>query len=126
MRFSPALAAVTAAVLAVPGSAVAASVSPTSKKAVSANASVSSCGSLSGMTISWTVVDDVVSSIALGSIPVACNGASLSLTLVNASHTALGSVGPVTISGTSQTLSSITGSPSALAVATSYVSVVGP
>src|SRR3954451_18555021 len=104
MRTSPALVAVTAAALAVPSSAVAGSTSPTSKQIQSASASVSSCGSLSGMTISWTVVDDVVSSIALGSIPVACNGASLSLTLVNASRTALGSVGPVTISGTSQTL----------------------
>ena len=125
MRFSPALVAVTAAALALPSSAAANGVSPTSKKFVSANASVSSCGSLSGLTISWTVVDDVVTSIALGSIPSACNGGSLSLTLVNASNGAIGSAGPVTITGTSQTVSP-TGSPSALAVSTSYVSVVGP
>jgi hypothetical protein len=125
MRFGPALAAVTAAVLAVPGSAVAGNVSPTSKKIVSANASVSSCGSLSGMTISWTTVDDVVVSIVLGSIPAACNGGSLSLTLVNSSNASLGTVGPVTITGTSQTLTP-TGSPAATSVATSYVSVVGP
>jgi hypothetical protein len=125
LRFSPALAAVTAAVLAVPGSAVAGNVSSASKKLVSANASVSSCGSLSGMTISWTVVDGVVTSIALGSIPAACNGASLSLTLANSSNTAIGSVGPVTVTSTSQTLTP-TGSPDATTVATSYVSVVGP
>jgi len=126
MRISPALAAVTAAILAVPSGAVAASTNPNSNKVVGATAAVSSCGSLSGMTISWTTVDGVVASIVLGSIPAACNGASLSLTLVNSSNGSLGSAGPVTITGTSQTLSSITGSPDATAVATSYVSVVGP
>jgi hypothetical protein len=125
MRFSPALVAVTAAALALPSSAVANTTTPSSKKIVSARASVSSCGSLSGMSISWTVVDDVVSSIALGSIPATCNGGSLSLTLVDSSNTSLGSVGPVTVIGTSQTLTP-TGSPDATAVATSYVSVVGP
>ena len=125
MRASLAFAAVTATVLAVPSSAVGASLSPNSKKAVSATVSVSSCGSLSGMTISWTVVDDVVSTIALGSIPPACNGASLSLTLASSTNTSLGSVGPVPITGASQTVS-ITGSGSALTVARAYVSVVGP
>jgi len=126
MRFSPALVAVTAAALAVPSSAAAGSNTPTSKKIVSANASVSSCGTLSGITVSWTVVDDVVTTIVLGSIPAGCNGGSLSLTLANSSNTSLGTAGPVTITGTSQTLSTITGSPSALAVARAYVSVVGP
>lgn len=125
MRLSPALAAVTAAILAVPSSAMAGSTTATSKKVVSANASVSSCGSLSGMTTSWTVVDGIVSSIALGSIPSACNGGSLSLTLANSSNTSLGTVGPVTITGTSQTLTP-TGSPDATTVSTAYVSVVGP
>ena len=125
MRFSPALVAVTAAALAVPSSAVAGSTSATSKKIQSASASVSSCGSLSAMTITWTVVDDVITTIALGSIPSACNGGTLSLTLVNASNAAVGSVSPVTITGTSQTLT-VTGSTSALAVTGSYVSVVGP
>jgi len=125
LRIGPALAAVTASLLAVPGSAVAGNVSATSKKVVSANASVSSCGSLSSMTMSWTVVDDVVTSIALGSIPAACNGGTLSLTLVNSSNAAIGSVAPVTITGTSQTVT-VTGNTSALAVTRSYVSVVGP
>jgi hypothetical protein len=125
MRFSPALVAVTAAALAVPSSAVAGNVSPSSKKVAAANASVSSCGSLSSMTMSWTVVDGAVTSIALASIPSACNGASLSLTLANSSNTSIGTVGPVTITGTSQTLTP-TGSPDATTVATSYVSVVGP
>lgn len=125
MRFGPAFAAVTAAMLAVPGSAVAGNVNPTSKKVASANASVTSCGSLSGMSISWTVVDDVVTSIALASIPAGCNGGTLSMTLATSSNAANGTVGPVTITATSQTVA-VTGNSSALTVATSYVSVVGP
>lgn len=125
MRASIALSMVTATVLAVPGSALADGTSATSKKMVSANASVSPCGSLSGMSITWTVVDDVIQSISLASIPAGCNGGSLSLTLANSSNTSIGSAGPVTISGTTQTLTP-TGSPSALAVATAYASVTGP
>src|SRR3954451_17260224 len=127
MRLPLALTMLTAALLAVPGSAAANSTTTTSKKVVSANATVSSCGSVSSMTISWTVVDDVVSSIVLGSIPAACHGGLLSLTLVSASNTALGSAGPVAIIGTSQNLT-ITGSPTATAtsVAKAFVSVGGP
>jgi hypothetical protein len=125
LRFAPALAAVTAAVLAVPGSAVAGNVNPTSKKMVSANANVSSCGSLSSMTISWTVVDGIIQSIALGSIPASCNGGTLSLTLTDSSNASVGTVAPVTIIGTSQTLTP-TGTLDATTVATSYVSVTGP
>lgn len=125
MRFGPALAAVTAGVLAVPGSAVAGGTSTTSTKIVSANASVSSCGSLSGISQTWTMVDGVITSIALSSIPAGCNGGTLSLTLVNSSNTSVGSVGPVTVTGTSQTLTP-TGSPDATTVSTSYISVTGP
>lgn len=125
MRVSPALAVVTATALAIPSSAAANGISPISKKVVSANVAVSSCGSLGTMTISWTVVDGTVTSIALGSIPSACVGGSLSMTLVNSSNVSVGTVGPVTITGTSQTLTP-TGSPDATTVSTSYVSVVGP
>ena len=121
-----ALCVAVAALLAVPGAAGARTINPTSKQVTSATASVSSCGSLSGMTISWTVVDDVVKTVVLGSIPAACSGGSLSLTLVGAGSSSLASAGPVTISGTSQTISSLSGTPSALAVTGSYVSVVGP
>src|SRR4051794_3976694 len=116
----------TATLLAVPGSAAANGTGTTSKNVVTASANVSSCGSLSGMTISWTTVDGVVASIALGSIPSACTGGSLSLTLVGSGNASLGGISPVAITGTSQTLSPITGSPDATAVTGSYVSVVGP
>ena len=126
MRPGVTLTVTLAAVLAIPSAAAARTVTPSSSKVVSAHTAVSSCGSLSGITMSWTVVDDVVTTIVLGLIPAACNGGTLSLTLVGAGNAALGSAGPVTVTGTSQTLTSITGSPSALAVTGSYLSVVGP
>jgi hypothetical protein len=126
MRPGVTLTVTLAAVLAIPSAAAARSVTPSSNKVVSAHTSVSSCGSLSGITMSWTVVDDVVTTIVLGSIPAACNGGSLSLTLVGSGNASLGTAGPVTVSGTSQTLTSVSGSPSALAVTGAYVSVVGP
>ena len=126
MRPGVTLTVTLAAVLAIPGAAAARDVTPSSSKVVSAHTAVSSCGTLSGITISWTVVDDVVTTIVLGSIPSACNGGSLRLTLAGSGGASLGSVGPVTLSGTSQTLTSVTGSPSALAVTAAYLSVVGP
>jgi hypothetical protein len=126
MRLSPALAMVTAAVLAVPGSATAAGLSPSSKKVVGATAAVSSCGSLSGVTLSWSVVDGVVSTVTLSAIPATCAGASLSLTLAGAGNAALVSLAPVTVSGTSQTFSSVPGSVDATTVTGAFLSVVGP
>lgn len=126
MRPATAFVAVTAGLLALPAIAGAAPVSPSSNKVAGATTVVSSCGSLNGMTVSWTSVADVVSSIVLGSVPSACNGATLSLTLVGTGNAPLGTAGPVTISGTSQTLSSISGSPTATSVTQAFVSVVGP
>lgn len=126
MRAKLTLSVVVAALIAVPGAATARTVTPTSKNVVSAQVPVSSCGALSGITISWTSVADTVTTIVLGSIPAACTGGSLSLTLVGSGNTSLGTAGPVTVTGTSQTLNSISGSPSALAVSGAHVSVVGP
>lgn len=125
MRRPPALSVAVGALLAVPSSAVANGTAASSQKVVGATASVSSCGSLSGMSISWTVTAGTVTSIALGSIPSACNGGALSLTLVDGSNVSLGAVGPVTVTGTSMTLTP-SGSPPATSVANSFVSVVGP
>ena len=119
------LAAVTSIAVALPSSALAAGATASTKKVVGANASVTSCGSLSGISISWTVTANVVTSIALASIPAGCVGAALSLTLVDASNASLSSIGPVTVTGTSQTLTP-SGSPTATSVANTYVSAVGP
>lgn len=120
-----ALALVIAATLATPGVATAASATANSTKVVGASASVTSCGTLSGISISWTVTANVVTSIALASIPSGCVGGSLSLTLVDASNASLSTIGPVTISATSQTVTP-SGTPTATSVANAYASVVGP
>ena len=125
MRRASAFATAAALVLGVGGSADAAGTTPATKRVVSGNASVSSCGPLSGISISWTVTADVVTSIALASIPSTCVGGSLSMTLVDASNASLSTVGPVTLTATSQTVTP-SGSPTATSVANTYVSVVGP
>lgn len=121
----PALALVIAATLTSPGLASAAGTTANTAKVVSASTSVTTCGSLAGISISWTVTANVVTSIALASIPSGCVGGSLSLTLVDASNSSLSSVGPVTISATSQTVTP-SGSPTATSVANAYASVVAP
>jgi hypothetical protein len=99
---------------------------PVPKKVGAAHVSVSSCGSLSSIGMSWTSTANVVTTIVLTSIPAACVGGSLSLTLVGIGNLPLGSVGPVTLTGTSQSFSTITGSPTATLVTGSHISVVGP
>ena len=126
MRVSAKFAMVTAAALAIPGSAGAASTGASSKKMQAATATVSSCGSLSGIGVAWTSTNNVVTSVVLSAIPSACIGATLSVTFVDASNASLGSVGPVTVAGTSQTFSTVTGSPTASSVAQAYAVAVGP
>jgi hypothetical protein len=120
-----ALCVAVAAILAVPGAAGARSVTPSSKKVVGAHTVVSSCGSLSGITLGWTSVAGSVSAVTLGSIPVACSGGKLSLTLTGASNASVANAGPVTVTGTTQTFA-LTGSPAATTVTGAHLSVVGP
>jgi len=110
----------------VPCVAVAGGVGTTSRTVSSASTSVSSCGSLSGIGVSWTATANVVTAVTLTSIPAACNGATLSVTFTGTANTSLGSAGPVTVTGTSQTLSSVTGSPASTSVTGAFVSAVGP
>lgn len=121
-----ALIAVTVLAVTRPDAALAASVTPTSRPVGSAHASVSPCGTLSGIGVSWTSTANVVTAVVLTSIPVACTGATLSVTLVGAGSASLASIGPVTITGTSQTFSTLTGSATATSVTGAYVSAVGP
>jgi hypothetical protein len=120
-----ALCVAVAALLAVPGAAAGRSVTPSSQRVVGAYTAVSSCGSLSDVTLGWTSVGGNVSAVTLGSIPVACAGGKLSLTLTGTSNTSVGSVGPVTVTGTTQTLT-LSASPGTTTVTGAYLSVVGP
>jgi hypothetical protein len=114
------------AVVAWPGSAAATAVAPNPKQVSAAFTATSSCGSLSGIGVAWTVTANVVSSVSLTSIPAACAGGRLSLTLVGTGNASLASAGPVNVAGTSLTLGSLTGSATATSVTAAYVSVVGP
>ena len=118
--------ALTALAVARADAALAAPVGPNPKTIGSAHTAVSSCGSLSGIGISWTVTATVVTTIALTSIPAGCNGGALSLTLVGTGNAALASIAPTAITGTSQSFSSITGSATATAVTGAHISIVGP
>lgn len=121
-----ALAGLTFAILAWPGSAAATAVAPSPTQVGGAFTTTSSCGSLSGIAVGWTVTSNAVTNMTLTSIPAACAGGKLSLTLVGTGNSSLATAGPVTVPGTTLTLSSLTGSAAALSVVGAYVSVVGP
>ena len=99
---------------------------PNPKKIAAATAAVSSCGSVSGIGISWTSTANVVTAVALTSLPAGCTGGSLSLTLVGAADASLASIAATTITGTSQAFSSLTGSATATSVTGAHISIVGP
>lgn len=121
-----ALTALIASLLAWPSSAGATAIGPSPKHVSGAFTATSSCGSLSGVGVTWTVTANVVTTVVLTSIPSSCIGGSLSLTLVDATNTSLASAGPVTLTATTQTLTSLTGAATATSVSGGYLSVVGP
>ncbi len=121
-----ALTALIASLLAWPARAAATAMGPSPKQVGSAFTATSSCGSLSGVGVTWTVTANVVTTVVLTSIPTSCIGGSLSLTLVDSSNTSLASAGPVTLTATTQTFASLTGAATATSVAGGYLSVVGP
>jgi len=78
-----------------------------------------------GFTLTYTTTGGNVTSVAIGGIAVACNGASLRVTVVDGSRTSLASGGPVTVSGTSETVS-VSPNPPGAAPAGVDVSIAGP
>ena len=121
----PVVAAATVAAAVVPGWAAATPQPVTTGHVGEGKTVVSSCGSLSGVTVSWTNRAGVVTQVVLGSIPSACMGGTLSLTFAGASNSSLGTAGPATVSGTSLSLT-VSGSPTASAITGTHVAVVGP
>ena len=78
-----------------------------------------------GFTVSYTTSGGNVISVAVGGIAVACNGATLRITVVDSSRTSVASGGPVTVSGTSETVS-VSPNPAGATPAGVDVSIVGP
>lgn len=98
----------------------------TGAKVAGGNTAVGACGALTGLTLSWTSQANVVTKVVVGSIPSACVGGQLSLTLLAANNSSLGAAGPVTLTGTAVTLTAITGTRTATSTTGARVVVVGP
>lgn len=129
VRERPAVAAfagLTLAFLAWPGDAAATAIAPNPDQVSSGSASTSACGSLAGIGVAWKSTANVVTSVTLTSIPSACASGRLSLTLVGSGNASLATAGPLTVSGTTLSVTSLTGSATATSVTAAYVSVVGP
>lgn len=84
---------------------------------------VPSCGALSAAVVSYRVTDGIVTAVSVTTLPAACNGADLSLTLVNGS-TVVGSAGPLTINAGSVT-APVNSGPVSTTVTDVHLSVVG-
>ena len=126
MRRRAAVVALTALAVAQAGPALAGQITPSPKKIGASTAAVSSCGSLSGIGISWTSTANAVTTVVLSSVPALCNGDTLSLALVDSTGVALATIAPTTITGTTQTFTSFTGSATATLVTGAQISVAGP
>ncbi len=112
--------------LSVPTAAIANGTSPSATALAGAWTAVSSCGSLAGVTLDWTSTANVVTQVRLAGLPAGCTGGTLKITLAGTSGTSLGTAGPAAVSGTSQTLSALTGSPTATSVLSAHLVVSGP
>ena len=78
-----------------------------------------------GVTVSYTTSGGNVTSVGVGGIALACNGASLRVTVVDSSRTSVASGGPVTVSGSAATVS-VSPNPPGATPAGVDVSIVGP
>lgn len=84
---------------------------------------VTSCGALSTAVVSYQVTDGIVTAVSVNALPTTCNGAALSLSLVNGS-TVVGSAGPLTITAGSVT-APINAGPVSTTVTAVHLAVVG-
>ena len=78
-----------------------------------------------GFSVSYTTSGGNVTSVAVGGIALACDGASLHVTVVDSSRTSVASGGPVAVSGPSATVSVSPNPPGAVPAGVD-VSIVGP
>jgi hypothetical protein len=78
-----------------------------------------------GLSVTYTTSGGNVTSVAVGGIAVACNGGTLRVTVVDSSRTSVASGGPVTVSGTSQSIT-VSPNPAGATPAGVDVSIAGP
>jgi hypothetical protein len=78
-----------------------------------------------GFTVTYTTTGGNLTSVAIGGIAPACNGGSLKVTVVDGSRTSVASGGPVTVSGSSASVS-VSPNPAGATPAGVDVSITGP
>ncbi|MDX6217984.1 MAG: hypothetical protein QOG99_3568 [Frankiales bacterium] len=96
---------------------------PTTTAVLSGAATVSPCGSFSSVVVSYALTSKNVTGIVISSIPTACNGSSLYLTLTNGTTNA--QAGPLTVASGSVTASSLSATVTAASVTGLYIGVLG-
>ena len=98
----------------------------TTKTLAAAGIPAAACGVLSGATVSYLTTNGAVTRVTVSGLPAACNGALVSLSLVNGAGTNLGSGGPVSVSGGSATVGSLTANPTSASVTSVQLLAIGP
>ncbi len=88
-------------------------------------ARVGDCGNLSLVRPSYDLVSGAVTSVTLDGLPASCVGARLRIALVSASGAALATGGPVTSTGSTVVVTTLSAAPAAADVVTVHVSAVG-
>ena len=125
LRSRTALALVAGAVVASASFASAASLGGISARELAAGrAAVGSCDS-DGVGVTYTTSSGTVQSITVTGVAAGCAGGSLRATLANSSGANIGAGGPITVAGTSVTVS-LSPQPSSATVASAHVSITGP
>jgi hypothetical protein len=114
-----------ALVLGMSSSASAAPRTVTTKKLASGSTVVSSCATLSVLTVSYAVTAGKISSVTLQNIPPTCVGGLLSMTLSQGT-TDVGHAGPTAIATGTLTMVPSILTTSATAPTTVKISIVGP
>ena len=103
--------------------AIASTQAPTTSGVLSGAAAVSPCGSFASIVVSYGLTSKNVISIVISSIPTACNGSNLYLTLTNGTTNA--QAGPLTVASGAVTASSLSNTITAASVTGLYIGVVG-
>jgi hypothetical protein len=92
------------------------------------DAAIAKCGSMAAASVTYSQSSGSVTSVVVANLPTACGGGRLSVTLVGAGGTALGSAGPVVLPSVASPGATFTISPSvpASSVIRSDLVIVGP
>lgn len=112
-------------VLGLSGSAQAAPRTVTTKKLTGGSTAVSSCGSISAITVSYAVTAGKITGVTLSGIPPTCVAGLLSMTLAQGTVD-VGHAGPTTIAGSTLIMVPSVLTTNATAPTAVKISIVGP